>query len=391
MKSSLCINQIRRISQAALEKLRSIPSENLIWKSNEDDPMRHTHSHEGLFYNLPEGKQIQQIFGHLTPFDPETTAYYKTLGKSPVVMIRKPALDTMEYIKKLKPSMPNLRVLFYGDKGHGKTHILSHLLHYLHTEQQYFIIHVREMKKFTTTPGPEGFYVASNSRQGRIDNPLSAAVLLQQFRVQNANLIEEYKDKLTCGRDYIWSSREVTKAGEPLMNVAEHGVNRVNHASDCVAVLFKELTLAADEGKIKLASILDNVRFLFLREAGILKHKGNKRILVDEITVARAIKKLIKGSYKNGVTLATCDDKLSTKQNQTPREVLGVEGWNHFDPCLPIHVPKYSRMEFESCMNFYQDIEWLCRPESRTREVRDEVRFLSGSNPGQVAYICSAL
>lgn len=391
MNSSLCVNQIRRISQAALEKLKLIPSQNLIWKANEDDSRRHNYSHEGLFYSLPDEKRIQQIFGHPSPFDTPTTAYYKILGDSPVVMIRKPALDTMEYIRKLNPSLPNLRVLFYGDHGHGKTYTLTHLLHYLHSEQQHFIIHVREVKKFTRSPGLEGTYVASTSRPGRIDNPLSAAVLLQQFRVQNANLIEKYKDTLTCGQDYVWSSREVTKAGEPLVNVAEHGVNRVNHASDCVAVLFKELMLAADAGKIKLASILDNVKYLFSREAGVIKHKDRKLILVDEITVARAIKKLIKGSYKNGLTLAACDDKVSTKQNQTPRDLLGVEGWNHFDPCLPIHVGKYSRKEFESCMNYYQDIEWLSRPESRTQEVRDEVRFLSGSNPGQVAYICSAL
>lgn len=390
MNSSLCVSQMRRISQAALEKLKFIPQQNLIWRANEDNPRKHNQNHEGLFYNLPDEKQIQQMFGHPSPFDPETTAYYKILGKNPI-MIRKPALDTIEYIKKLDSSLPNIRVLLYGDKGHGKTHTLTHLVHYLQTEQQYFILHVREMKKFTRSPGPKESYVDSTSRPGRIDTPLNAAVLLQQFRVQNANLIEKYKDALTCGQDYVWSSREVTKAGEPLINVAEHGVNRVNHASDCVAVLLKELTLAADAGKIKLASILDNVRFLFLREAGVIMHKDNKLILVDEMTVARALKKLIKGSYKNGLVIATCDNKLSSEQNQTPREVLGIEGWNHFDPCLPIHVPKYSRKEFESCMNFYQDIEWLCRPESRTQEVRDEVQFLSGLNPGQVAYICSAL
>lgn len=377
---------IRRLSQAALERLRPIPNELLIWKTNEDDPRRHTSAHDGLFYQLPDNKQIQLIFGHPSPYDIETTRFYKTLGMMPV-MVRQPALTAMNYIERMKPSMPNVKILFYGDKGHGKTHTLTHLLHYLHLKQEHFIIHIREMKKFTRSPWE---FNESTSRPGRIDTPMNAAILLQQFRIQNAKLLEKHKDSLICSKDYTWSLRETTKAGEPLANIAEHGVNRIIHSSDCVAVLFKELMLASDAGKIKLASILDNVRFLFLREAGVLKHVDLKKVLVDEITVARAVKKLIKGSYKNGLVLATCDDKLSRKQNQTPQEAIGQEGWEYFDPFLPINVPKYSRKEFESCMNMYQDVGWLVRPESRTQEARDEIRFVSGLNPGQVYYLCQS-
>jgi small subunit ribosomal protein S29 len=303
-------------------------------------------------------------------------------------MVRKPSLTAMDYTRRVKPNSENLRVLFYGDKGHGKTHTLTHLIHYLHLQQEHFIIHIREMKKFTRSPWE---FSASTSRPGRVDTPLNAAMLLQQFKLQNSALLVKHQEDLLCSQDYKWSLREVTKSGEPLVNVIEHGINRVIHASDCVSVLFKELMMAADSGKIRLASVLDNVRFLFLRECGVLKHADFKKVLVDEMTVARAIKKLIRGSYKNGLVLATCDDKLSPKQDQTPQESIGQEGWDHFDPFLPIHVPKYSREEYETCMNFYQDIGWLTRPESRTREVRDEIRFVSGLNPGQVHYLCQAI
>lgn len=386
--NSLCYNQVRRISQAAFEKLRHIPSERLVWKANENDPRKHNKSHEGLFYDLPlDEKENFAIWGDKSPYDLKVRRFYSILGQQPL-MIRQHALQAMDYLRKVDYSKPNLRILFYGDKGHGKTHTLAHLLHYLHLNQDHFIIHIREMKRFA-----RGLIepVASTSRPGRIDTPLSSAMVLQQFKMQNANLLEKYNDTLLCTRDYKWSLRELTKAGEPLINVADHGINRVIHASDCLAVLFRELTSAADEGKIKLASVLDNVQFLFQEQAGTLKHPDHKKLLVDEITVARAIKKLIKGAHKGGVTLATCDDKLSTKQNQTPREVLGLDGWNHFDPCLPVHVPKYSRKEYESCMNFLQDVGWLCRPESKTEEVRDEIRFISGLNPGEVVLLCKPL
>lgn len=376
----------RCASHATLENLTQINQDKLFWKTNVNDPRQHTPAHIGLYYLLPDEKEITKVFGHSSPFDIETTRFYKTIGMMPL-MIRQPSLSAMDYIRRIKPDSGNVRIILYGDKGHGKTHTLTHLIHYLHLMQDHFIIHIREMKKFTRSPWG---YEASTSRPGRVDTPLNAALLLQQFKVQNVALLEKHKETLLCSQDYKWSLREVTSAGEPLVNVIEHGINRVIHASDCVAVLFKELMLAADSNKIRLASILDNVRFLFLREAPF-KHADFKKVLIDEITVARSLKKLIKGSHRNGLVLATSDDKLSAKQNQTPQDALGQEGWDHFDPFLPIQVPKYSRKEYESCMNLYQDIGWLARPESRTIEVRDEIRFVSGLNPGQVHYLCLAI
>lgn len=358
------------------------------WMDSVTEQRKETVKTEGLFYHLPNEKDLVQVYGIASPFDLVTTNYYKALGGMPM-MIRKPALDVIDYINRTKPDMPNVKMLLYGDLGHGKTHTLAHLIHYLHSKQEHFVLHVRDIRYFTKRPNDHS---ESLSRPGRIDTPVNAAILLQQFRVQNANLLEKHKDTLVCSKDYSWSLREITKAGEPLLNLAEHGVNRINHASDCYAVLVKELMLASDAGKIKLATVIDNVRNLFLREAGqMIKHDDFKKVLIDEITVARALKKLIKGSYKNGFVIGACDDRESKKLNQRLQEVIGQEGWEHFDPFLPIHVPKYTRTEFESCMDMYEDMGWLCRAESRTQEVRDEIRFISGLNPGQVCYLCKAL
>lgn len=390
--NQLAGKQVRCLSHAAIDKLRPISKESLVWRANTDDPRQHTEAHEGLYYLLPDDKQLLQIYakvinGQPTPFDIEKTRFYKTIGMFPL-MVRRPFLEASQYLNDLKPNMPNVRVLFYGDIGHGKTHTLAHLLHLLHLRQDHFIVNIREMKKFTRSPWSTD---QSTSRPGRIDTNMNAALFLQQFKVQNENLIAKHNDSLKCSKDYKWSLREETKAGQPVSDVIEHGINRVIHASDCMAVLLKELSLAADAGQIRLASVLDNVQFLFYREAGVLKHADHKRMLVDEITVARALKKIIKQDYKNGLVLATCDEKLSPVHDLRPQDALGQEGWDHFDPFLPVKVPKYSRKEFESCMDLYQDIGWLTRPESRTREVRDEIRFISGLNPGEVHYLCQAL
>lgn len=362
--------------------LRQVSQEGLVWQANEDDPRKHTEEHEALFYRLPNDTKI---FGGISPFGFEPTRFNKIIGFSPI-MIRKPALMAMNYIRQASPTMPNVRVVFYGDPGHGKQHTLAHLIHYLQLTEEHIIIHVRETRYFTRYVQELG---ESKSRPGRIDTPLYSAILLQQLRTQNPKL--STNESLVCSQDYVWSPREITKAGEPLINIVEHGINRVIHASDCVAALIKELMLASDTGKIKLATFIDDVRLLFQREAGVLKHTDKKKVLVDEITVARSLKKLIKGSHKGALLFVSCDDKKSTQQNQTPQQVLGEEGWECFDPFLPIHVPKYSRREFENCMNMYQDIGWLSRPESRTYEARDELRFISGMNPEQVFYLCQSI
>lgn len=359
-----------------------------MWRANENDPTKHTKDHLGLFYLLPnDAKEILNIFGYKSAFKGEYTEFYKTIRMTPI-MVRQPALTAMDYVRKMQPDMPNVRVLFYGDPGRGKTNTLVHLLHFLHLEQQHIIMNIRNVKKFCRSPWN---LTASTSRPGRIDNPLDAAMILQQFKFQNVSLLEKLKETLTCSKDYTWSLREVTKSGEPLINIADHGINRIIHASDCLAVLCNELMLASDEGKIKLACVLDDCSWLYSREAGVLEHADKKRILVDEVTTARAFKKLIKNNYKNGLVLATCHNLFSSKQNQTPQDALGQAGWDHFDPFLPVNVPVFSRKEFESFMNLYQDIGWLTRPESRTREARDELRFVSGMNPGQLHELCKTI
>lgn len=371
----------------AFERLTSIPRQRLFWKADEDDPTKHNETHLGLFYELPDEKKLTHIYGYPIPFTKTGTERWKKLGRMNI-MIRQPALSAMDHIRNLSQPDLNTKLVFWGDPFQGKLYTLSHLVHFLHTIQDRFIVQIKEIKRFTRTPRE---YTESKSRPGRMDTPLDSALLLQQLRTVNADLFEKYKDTLVCSQDYKWSIREETKAGEPLIKVAEHGVNRVIHASDCVAVMFKELLLAANEGKIKLATIVNDIKWLYEYEAGIFKHADFRRIIVDDYTVARGIKKLVQNTGKGSLVLVSCHDTTTRTQNLTPEEILNDEAMKHLDGCTKIHVPKYSKQEFENAMNYYQDIGWICRPEARTREARDELRFTSGSNPGVLDYLCRSI
>lgn len=358
------------------------------WKTDQNDPRKHDTSHLGLIYEFPkEPSEFLPIVGREKIFNKEYTGFLKTIDMVPI-MVRKPALTVMDKMRENLTKTENEQILIYGDPGHGKRHTLAHLLHFNYLEQNRFLLHLGSLGKLACGPKE---HKLSTSRPGRIDTPLDSAAMLQIIRVENQEYMAKNKDSLVCSKDYKWSAREVTKAGEPLDAIIDHGLNRVIHSSDCLAVLIKELMLAADEGKIKLLTIMNKVDWLFHYYAGQLKHPDFKRVTVDEMTVPRALKKLIKSDHKNSLLIATCDDLATNQQNQTPETILPEDGITYFEKAHRILVPKYSRLEFENCYNFYQDIGWLTRPESRTQEVRDEVRFLSGLNPYHVWYLCKPL
>lgn len=90
---------------------------------------------------------------------------------------------------------------------------------------------------------------------------------------------------------------------------------------------------------------------------------------------------------------------ISTEQHWTwkwkdveslPKNLLTYEGFNDFDPFLPIRVDKMSEKEAESMLDYLEGCNFLCRPESLTEEGRSELKFMSAYNPGEMVTLCSA-
>ena len=116
---------------------------------------------------------------------------------------------------------------------------------------------------------------------------------LQQFRTQNASLL--LSSNLTTTQKYTWSLREATETGEPLTNVIEHGLARIKHASDCVAVLLKELEIAANAGKVKILYSVDIVNGFYRKTS--IKFPDRTYARVEQTTLGRAFKKLFKSNW----------------------------------------------------------------------------------------------
>lgn len=86
------------------------------------------------------------------------------------------------------------------------------------------------------------------------------------------------------------------------MSIVEHGINRIKHASDCMAVLLKELKLnSAQNPNCRLLVVGDKVNAFY--EESLLRFPDRLIATPDDITIARAFKKMFKKDWVRITTL----------------------------------------------------------------------------------------
>ena len=73
-----------------------------------------------------------------------------------------------------------------------------------------------------------------------------------------------------------------------------------------------------------------------------------------------------------------------------PLNLLTREGFNDFDPFLPIRVDKLSEREAEAMLDYLRQCNFLCRKESFTENGRAELKFMSAYNAGDLVDLCSS-
>ncbi|XP_017494067.1 PREDICTED: 28S ribosomal protein S29, mitochondrial-like [Rhagoletis zephyria] len=395
--------------QRNLATVAQVQPKPTIFRTDEAEPAKHNDVHHGLFYTIPN--DTASLLFVLGGFDKEQQLMLKTFRETSI-MVRKPALEIINYLNKTDFNKPPNRYVLYGPIGSGKTYTLNHLLHYGFS-QKFVLIYCSKPTDWTKFPQE---YSASSENPKRIDTPLDAAVWLQHFKAQNLNLLEELK--LTSLNKYTWSLREHTNPGDSLMSIVEHGINRIKHASDCMAVLLKELKLNSEKGNCRLLVVADKANAFY--EPTLLRFPDRTCATADDITIARAFKKLFKKDWQNGAVVASVCKKLVVPYrifpihglknrrerervykhwgpfnvdhiSDYPRDLLTDEGFHDFDPFVPIEVEKYSDKEMVTCLEYYQDRRWLQRPAAFTEEGREEIKFLSGANPFHVYEFCSSL
>nr|CAG4646249.1 EOG090X05V1 [Macrothrix elegans] len=347
----------------------------LTCRTNENNPIYHSHQHEGHFYKLQdETKKTLFYYGGL----PKSFKDFTNSVNEFCVMIRKPALDIITCLKEhSRLGDPVVKYALYGKPGTGKSLSLAHIIHY-GSEAGFFLVHVpwaanwfRRSKEI----------VPSSIGSAKYDHHFESVEWLKHFNLQNSILLE--KLKLKTSETYSWSKREITEKGVHLSEIIEFGVNRGKYASACIVALLNELKLAACGNKCQVLVAVDGFNSFFSPRTRLMLEDKSK-ILPKDCTLTDAFLSMTKSDWINGAVIVTIDElahPLEVRESFYPRYLLGREGFEHLDPFIPIKVENYTEKEMISQIDYYVERKWLQQKVTDSVQGIIELSHITGNHP----------
>jgi len=66
-----------------------------------------------------------------------------------------------------------------------------------------------------------------------------------------------------------------------------------------------------------------------------------------------------------------------------------MQGWEDFDPFVPIHVDVYSPQEVQTTIDYYLERKWLAHKDAGSEMARKELDTLSVRNPHTLMQLCT--
>ncbi|KAF2361175.1 Ribosomal protein S23/S29 mitochondrial [Trinorchestia longiramus] len=357
------------------------------YTTTEDDPRKHTEEHLGLWYTISED-EFKRIFH---PFCLRKTynELVETFNESSL-MIRRPALSVINYIKQLNlKSITPPRFIFYGAYGTGKSCCLAHVVHFL-SREEFVLLQVpwvdRWLKQFLKKPNE---IVPSSKDPAVWDHITDASDWLKFFLTQNKEILS--KLKLTSLEEYQFSSREQFPAGSDIVQIAELGIKRPRLAAAVVVAITTEIKKLATQDKCKVAVVMDGINSIFTEDSiytidhvDFYTKQTWKYIPGQSFTIVQAFMSLLKSDWHNGVIVGSVDyaaRKDKDLSSHHPRYILGEQGWEVLDPFVPVPVPEYSKQEFESAFAYYASKHWIQKHEAITPAGRAQIAALTQRNP----------
>uniref|UniRef100_A0A7N9CQM7 Small ribosomal subunit protein mS29 n=2 Tax=Macaca fascicularis TaxID=9541 RepID=A0A7N9CQM7_MACFA len=307
----------------------------------------------------------------------------KTLSEA-CLMVRKPALELLHYLKNTNFAYPAVRYLLYGEKGTGKTLSLCHVIHFC-AKQDWLILHIPDAHLWVKNCQD---LLQSNYNKQRFDQPLEASTWLKNFKTTN----ERFLNQIKVQEKYVWNKRESTEKGSPLGEVVEQGITRVRNATDAVGIVLKELKRQSSLGIFHLLVAVDGINALWGRTT--LKREDKSPIAPEELALIHNLRKMMKNDWHGGAivsTLSQTGSLFKPRKAYLPQELLGKEGFDALDPFIPILVSNYNPKEFESCIQYYLENNWLQHEKAPTEEGKKELLFLSNANPSLLERHCAYL
>lgn len=275
------------------------------YRTNESNPINHKIEQLGQFYTMSEDikKKLFLNGGLPKSFEQQVKTFSETC-----FMIRDSSIDIINCLKNVDYNKPVVRFVMYGKKGNGKTLGLAHVIHY-GLQSNYLIVHIPWVGNWM-----RWCKEASNSetREGFINTNLDAAAWLLHFKVQNAELLQD--DKFKISKDYMWSKRESTLKGAHILELIDHGINRVKFASDTVVALAEQIKLFSKDGLCKTLVAIDGFNAFFFPQTRIYNEK-KEMVHPSRVTVTEAFLNLTTPDWNNGAIVVTVDELAIAKND----------------------------------------------------------------------------
>ncbi|XP_022329599.1 small ribosomal subunit protein mS29-like isoform X1 [Crassostrea virginica] len=351
------------------------------FRTERSNPADHTFEDEGLFYTIPH-KDVQKLFllNWLGPHERNMNNMFQEFS----ILIRRPALEVIDILKRLNYNYPLTRFLLYGEMSAGKKFIMTHILHFCKS-QNWVLLTVPWANDWNCKRLDVSF---NNHRESFFDLPVHSKNILEDFLIKNLHIIKDF----TTAESYKFSEQEAFDQGVPLKDLISFGINRMKFANDVVGAVINELQILANSDKIKLLITVRGINS-FWRKTGQRKEKV-REIHAQQLTLVNQFMDLLQSDTKNAVALCSVEswvNDVKDRKAYLPTELLGKEGIDFLEPFIPIEVPKYSDAEVMKVMDYYEDRKWIQYPEAKTSDGRNQIKFLSGHNPYRLFRVCVPL
>lgn len=396
-KPYLAISKYQVSSQAAtVQKCSSdlrLPEQ---IRSSHDEPSEQDISDIGRFYTIPPAD-----FSRLSPkpgpgngfswrFLEDTKAFNECS-----IMIRRPALEIINYLKHSDFTKPVQRYLVYGDKGTGKSITLQHVTHYCIKEgwlvlpTMYAWAWNTYRARFKLNQREE--VLESQWKDGRFDQPLRATWWLEMFRDMNKELLPS----LSTTKEYIWTKREKTPAGQSFDNLVDLGIARPRISTDIVGSIMREIRCQPPESRPRTLITVDCLEAVFSKTWLRKKIGSSDRLLPDQLTFYHNLKKTLSNTWSNGAVVVATSSKFTTEHDKSSAireghlvyDNIGHDGFDILDPHIPVEVPNYSHDEALAQIAYYKDRKWLL-DKALTNDGLQEIIQMSCNNPSDLELVC---
>ncbi|GMT16924.1 hypothetical protein PFISCL1PPCAC_8221, partial [Pristionchus fissidentatus] len=372
--------------RAAVRLVRSLPSGVRDYSTCQASFPAFKKEDVGKLYEINKEQYAQLNLGKNLPSTMKKQC--ETLSEC-VSLVREPLVEVVSWLDATSPSRPSTRLCLWGPFGTGKTLTLNQACHAA-VEKGFVLLHHRSAMTLTRRVQEVEM---STFVPGRINDPVNAATILNEFKMHNTHLWAKLGE-LKTHRAYEWTKKDKTAEGRPLTEIVEMGLSAPFLSSDCVGGLLRELRLHASEGNIKLLVAIDDANSLWGKT--LVKRADRTYANPSDLTLVQHYRRLLENDWSNGTVLLVADkkeisdarDKLTVPLH-TPMECFGLEGFMAVEPIVPIETNLYSEKEIKSLHEYYVEKNWLSSKNAQSESGLMELKSISAFNPYYFERLCA--